>query len=308
MRFNTAVCLYVAGAILLNIAGSLCQSVCGLLPNKTRIVGGGDAKEGSWPWQVSLRKSQDGGHICGGTLISRNWVLTAAHCLDDVVIHVMEVQLGRYLWSNYGPNPNMQSVKVNKTVTHPNYNRNTKENDIALLQLTPEVELNNYVHHVCLASANSNLTAGSRSWVTGWGFLNSETNQIPNVLQEVQVQLFNESDCRNFCPENFTITDNMTCAGNLQGKDACQGDSGGPLVGKNNDSQWIQIGIVSFGEGCVGSCPVYTKVSKYQDWIKQHTNESEFVEFISGEPSFNRDTFNLFLLTLSLTFSIIPLN
>ncbi|XP_039512849.1 serine protease hepsin-like [Pimephales promelas] len=92
MKINTALC--IAGTILLNIAGSLCQlDVCGQAPLKNKIVGGEDATAGSWPWQVSIHDSRYGSHFCGGSLINKDWVLSAAHCFQDFTDYIKPVCL-----------------------------------------------------------------------------------------------------------------------------------------------------------------------------------------------------------------------
>ncbi|XP_051570703.1 trypsin-like [Myxocyprinus asiaticus] len=301
VKFNKTLC--VAGAILLNIAGSLCQlDVCGQAPLNTRIVGGQAASEGSWPWQVSIQSSTYGGHFCGGSLINKDWVLSAAHCFQSVSKFTITIYLGRQ--SQSGSNPNEMSRSVSKIINHPDYNNPKDDNDIALLQLSSSVTFSDYIKPVCLAAAGSLLATGTSSWVTGWGTLNSGDTQLPDILQEVEIPIVSNSDCNN--AYGGVITNNMICAGllNQGGKDSCQGDSGGPMVNKNS-SLWIQSGIVSFGSGCADpKFPgVYARVSQYQDWINSQitSNQPGFVKFISSGSS--RGSPNL----LSLTFTIIPL-
>ncbi|XP_051572347.1 trypsin-like isoform X2 [Myxocyprinus asiaticus] len=265
IKMNTALC--VAGAVLLNIAGSLCQlDVCGQAPLNNRIVGGQDTSEGAWPWQVSIQSA--GSHFCAGSLINKDWVLSAAHCFQSIHWYTITIYLGRQSQVS-GSNPNEVSRRP-----------------------------------VCLAAAGSILAAGTASWVTGWGTLISGDSQLPNILQEVKIPIVSNSDCNK--AYGGGITNNMICAGllNQGGKDSCQGDSGGPMVSKNG-SLWIQSGIVSFGTGCADPRfpGVYTRVSQYQDWINSYitNNQSGFVKFISSGSS--RGLPNL----LPLTFFIIPL-
>ncbi|KAK7175096.1 hypothetical protein R3I93_002101 [Phoxinus phoxinus] len=303
MKFNTA--LSVVGTILLNIAGSLCQlDVCGQAPLNNKIVGGQAATAGSWPWQVSIQSAYYGGHFCGGSLINKDWVLSAAHCFQSSLGNV-EIYLGRR--SQSGSNPYEEYRTVRRFINHPNYNNPPHDNDIALLQLSSSVTFSDYIRPVCLAAAGSVFAAGTESWVTGWGMLQAGGIQIPDLLQEVMIPIVSNSDCDN--AYGGGITSNMMCAGllNQGGKDSCQGDSGGPMVSRNG-SQWIQSGIVSFGQGCADpKYPgVYARVSRYQDWINSHisTNQPGFVEFDS---SGFRSSPDLLLFSISLTFSIIPL-
>uniref|UniRef100_A0A3P9HII1 Peptidase S1 domain-containing protein n=1 Tax=Oryzias latipes TaxID=8090 RepID=A0A3P9HII1_ORYLA len=185
-----------------------------------------------------------------------------------------------------GSNPNSVSQTVTTVIVHPNYNSNTKDNDIALLQLSSPVTFNNYITPVCLASTNSTFYSGVKTWVTGWGNIRSGVPlPAPETLQEVQVPIVGNIQCD--CNYGAgSITDNMLCAGLLEGgKDSCQGDSGGPLVIKQNN-RWIQAGVVSFGEGCaLTNYPgVYTRVSQYQTWINTQitSNQPGFITFTSN--------------------------
>uniref|UniRef100_A0A3P9J2H9 Peptidase S1 domain-containing protein n=1 Tax=Oryzias latipes TaxID=8090 RepID=A0A3P9J2H9_ORYLA len=184
-----------------------------------------------------------------------------------------------------GSNPNNVSQTVTTVIVHPNYNSNTKDNDIALLQLSSPVTFNNYITPVCLPSTNSTFYSGVNTWVTGWGNIGTGVSlPAPQTLQEVQVPIVGNRQCK--CNYGAgSITDNMVCAGLLEGgKDSCQGDSGGPLVIKQNNL-WIQGGVVSFGQGCAEpNYPgVYTRVSQYQTWINTQitTNQPGFIAFTS---------------------------
>uniref|UniRef100_A0A8C8DIF5 Peptidase S1 domain-containing protein n=1 Tax=Oryzias sinensis TaxID=183150 RepID=A0A8C8DIF5_9TELE len=253
---------------------------CGLANLNTRIVGGQDAPAGFWPWQVSLQTSS---HFCGGSLINNQWVLTAAHCFKSVSASGVNVVLG--LQTLQGSNPNSVSRTVTSLIVHPDYNSVTADNDIALLQLSSPVTFNNYITPVCLPSTGSSFYSGVNTWVTGWGNIGTGVSlPAPQNLQEVQVPIVGNRQCK--CSYGASsITDNMVCAGLLEGgKDSCQGDSGGPLVIKQNN-RWIQAGVVSFGKDCaLPNYPgVYTRVSQYQTWINTQitTNQPGFITFTS---------------------------
>ncbi|MCI4384981.1 hypothetical protein PGIGA_G00045270 [Pangasianodon gigas] len=282
-------------------AGLLSQlDVCGRPPLNTKIVGGEAAAPGSWPWQVSIQSS--GFHFCGGSLITENWVLSAAHCFQSITAPEITIYLG--MESLEGTNSNMQKTSASNIIIHQEYNPDTHDNDIALVQLSSSVTFTNYVIPVCLAASNSSFPGGTNVWVTGWGNIASNVNlPFPETLQEVQVPIVSNSDCANAYGSG-SITDNMMCAGLAQGgKDSCQGDSGGPLVVKISGA-WVQAGIVSFGNGCaLPKIPgVYTRVSQYEDWINSRISSSQlgFIQFSNG----NHGSLNFFCLFLS--FSIIP--
>uniref|UniRef100_A0A4W4EYD5 Peptidase S1 domain-containing protein n=1 Tax=Electrophorus electricus TaxID=8005 RepID=A0A4W4EYD5_ELEEL len=168
---------------------------------------------------------------------------------------------------------------------NPNYNSDTNDNDMALLQLSSTVTFTPYVTPISLAASGSTFFNGTLSWVTGWGNIGSGVSlPSPGYLQEVQVPIIGNRQC--FCLYGGGITGNMICAGAIPGgKDSCQGDSGGPLVIKQG-SIWIQAGIVSFGNGCAqANYPgVYTRVSQYQKWINQviTSNQPGFVTYTSN--------------------------
>ncbi|XP_050968027.1 trypsin-1 [Labeo rohita] len=268
--------------LLLCAKGSLSQlSACGQAPLNTRIVGGVNAPDGSWPWQVSLHSTNFGGHICGGSLINNEYVLTAAHCLPGASASSLRVYLGRR--TQGGSNPNEISRTVRTIIVHPYYNSNTNDNDIALLRLSSTVTFNNYIRPVCLAAQSSVFSAGTSSWITGWGDIRAGVSlPSPGILQETVVPVVDNVQCNNLLGSG-SVTSNMMCAGLLQGgKDTCQGDSGGPMVSRQC-TVWVQSGITSWGYGCADpNAPgVYTRVSQYQTWITSQirTNLPGFVTF-----------------------------
>ncbi|KAG8006569.1 Transmembrane protease serine 9, partial [Nibea albiflora] len=268
--------LVMQGVFVLSVS-----SVCGRPALNTRIVGGQAAPEGSWPWQASLHKF---GHFCGGSLVNREWVLTAAHCVPSASTTNLVVYLGRQ--RQEGSNANEVFRTVTQIINHPDYNPDTSDNDISLLKLSSPVTFTNYILPVCLAASGSTFNAGTNSWVTGWGNIGSGVAlPSPQNLMEVEVPIVGNRQCN--CDYGVgTITDNMICAGlRAGGKDSCQGDSGGPQVSKQ-DGRWILEGVVSFGRGCaLPNFPgVYARVSRYESWIKSHITSSQpgFVTFRSS--------------------------
>ncbi|ROK56432.1 Serine protease 27 [Anabarilius grahami] len=302
--------------------GSLGQlDVCGRAPLSNRIVGGENATAGSWPWQVSIHVFGTS-HNCGGTLITKDWVLSAAHCFQNFLLSDVVMYFGRLNQS--GSNPNEISRTARQIINHPNYNSSTFDNDIALVQLSSPVNFTDYIKPVCLAAAGSVFDGGMESWATGWGRLQPDDTELPDRLQEVMIPIVNNSDCNN--AYEGAITNNMICAGllNQGGKSACQGDSGGPMVSRKN-SLWIQSGIVSFGMRCADPKypTVFARVSQFQEWIVPYmgSNPPGFVEFKTDIQQSTPNTTktptltsnsnfgsvpNLLLFSVSLMFSIIP--
>ncbi|XP_058477751.1 chymotrypsin-like protease CTRL-1 [Solea solea] len=263
MAAGTVLTLSLCTFMLLG-QGSQAQD-CGEAPLNTRIVGGEDAPAGSWPWQVSMH-IVDFSHVCGGTIISDQWVLTSAHC---IIVNPSQYIL--YFGRETQSGPNIREVKrtVSQVIVHPDYNNTLLNNDIALMKLSSPISFTDYIRPVCLASKSSEFHNSTLCWSTGWGKIKSNEN-LPDSgnLQEVQIPVIgnNECACSYQKEPDVNITANMICAGQ-ENKGVCQGDSGGPLQCKQG-SRWIQAGITSFGIPCaVGVPEVYARVSQFQTWV-----------------------------------------
>ncbi|XP_059181177.1 chymotrypsin-like protease CTRL-1 [Centropristis striata] len=259
---------------------------CGMAPLNTRIGGGENATAGSWPWMVSMHYLFSGtrSHICGGTLISDQWVLTAAHCIMSNSTSAWTLYLGRETQS--GPNVHEVNRTVSQIIVHSDYNKETTNNDIALMKLSSPVTFTDFIRTVCLASNSSQFHNSTPCWSTGWGEITKEDN-LPDShpLQEVQNPVIGEKQCScNYRPIGADITDKMICAGEPN-KGACRGDSGGPLQCKQKSS-WIQAGVTSFGVPCaLADFPaVYARVSGFQTWIMDQVAGANvsFVTFTSS--------------------------
>ncbi|XP_035240274.1 trypsin-1 [Anguilla anguilla] len=218
-----------------------------------KIVGGFECRKNSVPYQVSLNA---GYHFCGGSLITRDWVVSAAHCRKSRV----QVRMGEHnIATNEGTEQFIDSVRV---ITHPSYNSYTMDNDIMLIKLSKPATLNSYVNTVSLPTRCAG--AGSSCLISGWGNILSSGTSYPDRLMCLNAPILSDSSCRNSYPGE--ITANMFCAGFLEGgKDSCQGDSGGPVV----CSGQLQ-GVVSWGYGCAqkNRPGVYVKVCNYNSWIQ----------------------------------------
>ncbi|XP_015610458.1 protein masquerade [Cephus cinctus] len=239
-----------------------------------RVVGGEDADANEWCWQVALINSLNQ-YLCGGALIGTQWVLTAAHCVTNIVRSgdAIYVRVGDHdLTRKYG-SPGAQTLRVATTYIHHNHNSQTLDNDIALLKLHGQAELRDGVCLVCLPARGVSHTAGKRCTVTGYGYM-GEAGPIPLRVREAEIPIVSDAECIrkvNAVTEKiFILPASSFCAGGEQGNDACQGDGGGPLVCQD-DGFYELAGLVSWGFGCgrVDVPGVYVKVSAFIGWINQ---------------------------------------
>ncbi|KAM5191475.1 plasma kallikrein [Mantella aurantiaca] len=239
---------------------------------QNRIVGGKNSSEGEWPWQVSLHIKLDTNsrHVCGGSIISNQWIITAAHC-----VHIWRLPK---IWIVYSGITKLSSFtpattksEIEQIIIHPDYIRAENGSDIALLKLKQPLAYNDHQQAICLPPRQDFKTPNKCS-ITGWGYT-KESGPTADVLQKAEVPLKSSMECQKSYPD-VKLNENIVCAGYEQGKiDSCKGDSGGPLACEV-DKMWYLIGITSWGEGCAqpDKPGVYTKVTEYIDWIIEQTS------------------------------------
>ncbi|XP_014203612.1 chymotrypsin-2-like [Copidosoma floridanum] len=219
-----------------------------------KIVGGKDAPIGKYPYQVSLQNRF--GHFCGGSIINKRWILTAAHCVDRKRPMVIAVgSNSRIVFER------SKIYQPDRVIWHKNWSRSDLANDIALIRVARDIEFTNKVQPVKLPTEGFNKT-GSPIVLTGWGWITS-IGPKPFALQEIELNVIGQDECSEMAGEK--INDSQICTLNKAGEGACFGDSGGPLV-----ADGVQVGIVSFAvEACAAGKPdVYTRVFSFIDWIK----------------------------------------
>ncbi|XP_075707331.1 enteropeptidase [Rhinoderma darwinii] len=236
------------------------------LVNSSKIVGGTNAAVGSWPWIVSLYFN--GRQVCGATLVSNEWLVSAAHCVygRNLIPANWKAVLGMHDSFNL-TYPQTESRLIDQIVINPHYNRRTKDSDIIMMHLELQVNYTDYIQPVCLPESQEVFPPGLNCTIAGWGRTQSQ-GPVPNILQEAKVPLISNEKCQQQMPE-YNITNTMVCAGYDEGGiDSCQGDSGGPLMCQV-ENRWILVGVTSFGVGCAqpNRPGVYARVTTFSDWI-----------------------------------------
>ncbi|XP_042563518.1 transmembrane protease serine 12 [Clupea harengus] len=245
-------------------------------PGGSRIVGGQTAPEGAWPWQVSIQRGYK--HICGGIVLSTQWVITSAHCFNDQPSpRKLHVLAGEQNILKRGKHAQYRNVK--KLIIHNDYKQATFDSDIALLQLSKPLRFTNHVQPLCTISteAEEENLHFSACFISGWGSTQFEGPGV-YTLQEAEVELIARETCNKKDWYNGFISENMVCAGFEEGNvDGCQGDSGGPLQCYSEEQdKFYLLGVTSFGEQCAlpKKPGVYTRSSRYSDWLKMKQERS----------------------------------
>merc|ERR1719347_2286651 len=208
--------------------GTAGDCTCGIAQRSTRIVGGQEVEVNEWPWQAGMVWAGSFSVFCGATVISDEWILTAAHCVDGTDPSSINVLLAEHdYWDSDFP----VRMEISEIISHENYDSSTVDYDFALLRMANKIDwaANPNIRPACLPEYGSGDYDQWMSTVTGWG-TTSSGGSTSNVLLEVDVQVISNSECN---AAYGGITHNMLCAADASGNggsDACQGDSGGPLV------------------------------------------------------------------------------
>uniref|UniRef100_A0A8D8C6J2 Chymotrypsin-2 n=2 Tax=Culex pipiens TaxID=7175 RepID=A0A8D8C6J2_CULPI len=248
---------------LLFLFGCIAISAAGALPSRAgRVVGGSDAAEGQFPYQVSLR-SAAGAHFCGGSIVNSRWILTAGHCAAGrtpvntvVVVDTVTLDAGGV------------AHVAERIVVHPQYSEGNLANDIAVIRVAVPIVFSSRVGPVSLAAEL--LETGAGATLSGWG-QTAVTGLLSNHLQFASVDIITREECMNQHGAGTVgrIHEFSMCASSTVGAGVCMGDGGSPLTFSG-----LQEGIVSWGVPCGGKEPdVYTRVSAYRTWIAQNTVE-----------------------------------
>ncbi|XP_050394148.2 uncharacterized protein LOC126812030 isoform X2 [Patella vulgata] len=256
---------------------SIAKDTCGqraINQHTPRIAGGFLTVEGSIPWQANVIKILFGifaKRQCGAAILSDTWLISAAHCYDNLRKNRIVVNVGDH--SHKRQDTSEQQFEVAELIPHFNYNRRTHDFDVALIRIKPKngkgIIFSDYVQPICLPSSDTEYTTGARCLVSGWG--DTGRGYYPDLLKAAVVPLLDKRLCNRLY--RYGLSNRMLCAGYVEGGiDTCQGDSGGPLACRIND-KFTLMGVTSFGNGCAkpNSPGVYSRVSSFIGWINENT-------------------------------------
>ncbi|XP_053952781.1 chymotrypsin-2-like [Anastrepha ludens] len=221
-----------------------------------RVVGGTNADPGFAPYQISLQ-SMFGSHMCGGSVIDSQWILTAAHCVYGYNPPYLRVITGTVEWQKPG-----QIYYPDEYYTHCNYDNPDYHNDIALVHVNESIVYDQYTQPIPLASKA--LKDNDEVLLTGWG-TTSYGGSLPEILQKITLRYMSHKRCSDVYEGDESVDVCHICTFTQQGEGACNGDSGGPVV-----SGGELVGLVNWGTPCaVGYPDVHASVFCYRDWIRR---------------------------------------
>lgn len=253
----------------------------------SRIIGGTEVDIKNWKFAVFLVLD---GYECGGSIIAKNWVVTASHCCETVrpqkafvytgVNNITDAQMGRELHASYA---------IKNIFPHPNFqDSHSVSHDFCLIETDMEMDLDGeHADIVCLPEQDEKVPLTEDCYVAGWGWNSLDKETPTETLHKIKVPILTHEECTNTDLSNFNkknVDEEIEfCAGYLDGsKDACLGDSGGPLICVNENNEPVLWGLVSWGIGCAyqGYPGVYARVSWAITWINEMANKRNEVSTV----------------------------
>jgi secreted trypsin-like serine protease len=264
--------------------------------SRTRIVHGTKAQPGEWPAAVSLsilKEGARGGSLCAGTVIDSHWILTAAHCVFSRGTGGLKGLRAVTAFAKSNVPHSGEARRIKSVVVHPKYapvarpgNGAGLINDVALLELeTPTSAPRQKL--AALSGQSTFLAPGTMMTVIGWGLTkprrpdeDQDPKYLSKVLLRADVPVPERSACETFLGFTGATGESVFCAGDGKGvADSCNGDSGGPIFAKGPAGEAIQIGVVSWGDGCAmpGTYGAYATIPYFQRWIAKYVPKAQWV-------------------------------
>jgi len=246
--------------LVLCVVFSCCYADFCFAQKAPRIIGGHPANSSQWPWMAGLAYKGDT-VFCGSSLIAKDWVLTAAHCVFNEDPSSIDVIINR---ANQNSTEGEQ-LTIDKIIVHPLYDPFTEDHDLALIKLNTPSQ---YAPIKFLEPYSFQDSAGKQALALGWGNMSESEEVYPDELQQVELSIIDNLSCSLVM---YGVTENMLCAGDdINKKDTCQGDSGGPLIVFDTESNsWRLAAITSWGYACAQlyEYGVYTRIQRYAQFI-----------------------------------------
>ncbi|XP_061400962.1 brachyurin [Musca vetustissima] len=261
------------------LAVGLQAAYAGTIPKvrgASRIVSGYQADPGQFPWQVIIKQDEFDDLLCGGSIISDSWVLTAGHCCyghESLLLVFGTIDLY---------NDTALNMTATEFTIHPQYNPTNYNNDVCLIELPQPLTFSRYIAPITLmpqAMVSENLT-GTVAAISGFGLQNDEYMDASDVLLWAQVQIINNSECSGVYEPGLVIESTLCAKGfDIANMSICNGDSGGALVTRNPDYNYVQIGINSFVpmDQCTEGLPsAYARLSYFLPFIYKVTGLTQY--------------------------------
>ncbi len=262
---------------------------------RSRVVHGTASNPGEWPTAVSLnilKEGARGGSLCAGTVIDSRWILTAAHCVFAKSAGGVKGLRAVTAFAKSNVPHSGEARRVKSVVVHPQFRAVARAdkgagliNDVALLELeTPTSAPRQKLAAVSGQSAF--LAPGTTMTVIGWGLTKprgpeakQDRKYLSEVLLRANVPVPHRNACEAFLGFGGAPSESVFCAGDGKGgADSCNGDSGGPIFAKGPAGEAIQIGVVSWGDGCAvpGTYGAYATIPHFQQWIAKYVSKAQW--------------------------------
>nr|ACO10196.1 Chymotrypsin-C precursor [Caligus rogercresseyi] len=264
-------------ALLVSFVQSEYEDICGIEnPSGSlsgRVIGGQEASPNQFPWTVALTiHFMRGNGTCTGSIINKQWILTAGHCVGDS--QKIEVYVGSHDYE-LEDEPHRQYFVTEESYLHPNYDY-TEVDDIALVKLQEEIEFNDYVRPACFPTYSDvgKTFSDERVTVIGWGRIKGEPDPISvTALQYAEdIKVIDNKACKDVY--GSIVTERLICIDSSEGRGVCSGDSGGPLNYEMEPGKYMQIGVADFVStlSCIDKRPEgYARLTEYLEWIEKMT-------------------------------------